>query len=73
MLWFIFVERNPFNFFLIIVLSICLSFCLKPDRALGSSVCSTDGELQILFLCIGVFPFLVFLKDRLLITLAEIY
>lgn len=72
MLGFIFVERNRFNF-LIVVLLICLSFCLKPDGALGTRVCNTDGELQMLFLSMGVFSFLVFLKDRLLITLSGIY
>lgn len=72
MLVFIFVERNPFNF-LIIVLLTCLSFCLKPDGALGSSICSTDGELQIVFLCMEALAFLVFLKDRVLIALAGIY
>lgn len=72
MLGFIFVQRNPFNF-LIVVLLTYLSFCLKPDGALGSSVCSTDRELQILFLCMEALTFLELLKDRPLITLAGIY
>jgi len=71
-LGFIFIERNIFNF-LIIVLLTCLSFCLKADGALGSSVCSTDGELQIVFLCMEALAFLAFLKDRLLIALAGVY
>lgn len=37
------------------------------------SICSADGQLQILFLCMETLVFLVFLKDRLLIRLAGIY